>query len=549
MPIVDIDSKNKLGESRPSDIPRREFRNQRELGTSNLFSKDQKLDHIIQYIKGMKWTVDYFLQLRSLNDELTGLDIKLPANIQKYHRISKLIITMQSGIQQDNIENIEGEAIINAGFLPNKFDIIMATLTGGRQALFTVTEVDLRKYSLHDVYWVKFKLLTFVDTDHVELYNNLLYKTVKEYVYDKDHLLDYSAPVILHSDYNKKLSYKDRFKEVVEYYFDNFINEEKNVLAPPTKSSIYTDNMLTEFIFSIINQEDSDRIYRLKRLDITKSKTSKCSIWDAVLKRDISMLRRCDKNVGFKYNAYSTDVIKSRQNNYLGVSFIAAALNENEKGIDPDYKDISTYKDYFPDEPEQEIETVQPKTTPANPIKPNSRFDQVLPHGNVDDEMAKYVYTPVESKDDIQSYVAVKPSNLVIENNAPTLKLPVKKKKEGNEIDGKSINEIVATSEITIEVPHEDPKPTYDKDKFEKPIAHYDNTYVVSSYFYKQDLTMLGIVERALSEYMRGEIINENDMEKMLNQYHMWSTRDQFYLIPLLLVMIKDSIINTYKSL
>lgn len=559
MAIVDIDDTNKAGESRPQDIPRRLYRNQEELGTSTLFSKDHTLDQIVQYIKGMKWTVEYFLQIRNINDELVGLDINVPATIQKYHRISKLIITLQSAISHDNIENIEGDGVINAGILPNKYDVFLATLTGGRQALFTITDVDLRKYSLHNIYYVKFKLLTFVDNDNVKLYDNLIFKTVREYIYDKSHLLDYSAPVILRSDYNRKLSLKDHFKEITDYYFDNFISYSKNVLSPPTKSSIYTDTFLQEFIFKIINQEDSDKLYKLTRLDPDKPKGARFTIWDAVIARDPNMLKRCERHIGFKYMPYSTDSMRARQFNYLGVTFVADILNKYEEAVNPEYVDLSTKNEYFPEDKHEAVPLPEPQPSPI--VEQEIIEEPIMLYDGEGLPYRKEI--PIELSNDLnKEYVIenepVKQSVVVSNTNAPAIKLPGVKKKPKVESVNSNIensNKVTLPENIRpIERPTVKPvKPTEPikpiDHSYEDPIKDPDSSYVLSEHFYKQDRTCLGIVERALLEYMRGEIINSHDLDKMINQYHMWSTKDQYYCIPLLLIMIKDGIINTFKSL
>ena len=81
MAILDLNKRNVIAESRPENIENRKYITQEELGTSTLFSKDHSLDHISQYISGMKWTVTYFLQLRNMNDELVQLDPRIAATI------------------------------------------------------------------------------------------------------------------------------------------------------------------------------------------------------------------------------------------------------------------------------------------------------------------------------------------------------------------------------------------------------------------------------------------------------------------------------------
>lgn len=429
MAILDIDSEDNVVNTE-STLPTRVYRSNEEMKTSTLFNKDKNLDTIIQYIKGMKWTVDYFLQIRDLNDTLNPPDLNIPATTQKYNRINKLIITLQSAINQDNLDNIIGEAIINSGFLPNQHDAFIATLTGGREAIFVITNVSTRTYNLHQAYYVEFKLFMFLDTES-EVYRDLVYKTMKEYVYDKDHLLDFSAPVILASDYKRKIDLKNRVPELIEHYFRNFIHQSKNVLAIPTDSSIYTDTLLTSFLFKIINQTDYQDITKVTRIDVDILKDIGYTIWDVILNRNISMLKQVNKNIGFKYTPFSPGNVTTRHVSYLGINFIANILIDEEIPQIPIYKDIS----------------------------------------------------------------------------------------------------IISSSD------------------YEEPILTVDNNYVFSVEFYNGNIENMGLLEKALYQYLKGELVDTIVLDKLLEQYPMWDTIDQYYLIPVLIVLVKDSVNNTFKSL
>lgn len=492
MAILDLNKRNVIAESRPENIENRKYVSQEELSTSTLFSKDHSLDHISQYISGMKWTVTYFLQLRNMNDELVQLDPRIAATIQKYHRINKLEIYLQNGIDQANITNIEFEAVINAGFLPNKHDIILAELTGGREALFTLKEIDVRKYSLHDAYWCTFKLLTFIDTDNADLYNNLIYKTVKEYVYDKNHLLDYSAPIILQSDYKRKLNLKNVYKEITDYYLDNFIDIDTCVLCPPTNVSKYTDIYLTDFLFSIVETTDHPEMSKIVRVDKSRLKKHPLTIWDAILRRDITMLKRLERNIGFTYNPYTYTDYNLRSFNMLGISFIASVLGKGSKPIKPDYKDISTYDNFFTKEYEDD--------------------DAILDDNNI----LKMVNVMTDE-----------------ETNEVVIDIIDNENKTEDNIDIEEIDN-----------PNVIKEPVY-----ETPIKIPDDAYVVSNNMYDLIDEDMGILERNLKKYLLGDLCDSNDIDIMVEQYHMWSTRDQYYCIPILLVLIKDSILNTYKQL
>ena len=82
----------------PNKDADRTFRTQEELKTSLLFSSDRDLKNITAEVKGMKWEVDYFMQIRDINDQTTPPDIQLNKNVQKYNKINNLILFVQNAI-------------------------------------------------------------------------------------------------------------------------------------------------------------------------------------------------------------------------------------------------------------------------------------------------------------------------------------------------------------------------------------------------------------------------------------------------------------------
>lgn len=405
-----------------------------ELKTSTLYNKDNALDRIIQNIKGNKWTVDYFLQLRDINDTIKALDTNIPISVQKYHRINKLDLIMQSPISQDVITNVTGECIINAGFTPNTHDMFKATLTGGREALFIVTEVNKRTYNIHETYVASFKIFCLIDTaqDNIRYWNNLQEKVMKTYVYDKNHLLDYSAPVILQADYKKKVELRTAIPTLIDYYFRTFINYDKNIIALPTTCSIYTDLYLNRFIESIIDQTDHVLMSRLSNLSFQIGSESQIfTLWDIILKRDMTLFKVIKSNMDFRYTPYGLSDYLTRNMNYLGVDFLVKEINDT--------------------------------------------FDITIPYKDIS--------------------------------------------KERN-------------------------------DDYLEPLGeNRKNYYVLSEAFYKQDLTQCGYLEKMIYKYLNQEVNNSDDFDRPLQEYMCWSTKDQYYLIPILIVLIKDAINHTFKVL
>lgn len=412
----------------PSIQTTHNFKTNAEMGLSIINNRDVILENMVGNIKGFIWSVDYFLQIATINDSISVPDINIPPTVQKYNRINKLELNVQTPIAQaEDISGITGEAIINCGFLPNVGDAFVTELTGGRSAIFTLKTIDIKTYNLRNVYFVTFELFTFLDTENIERYNDMIYKTVKEYVYDREHLLDFSAPVILATDYKKKTDLKKMFKTITDYYCSKFIDNDKRLLRLPTRYSVYFDSYLTKFMFKIIETDANPMLLNLNRYE-NNLLSEERTIWDAIVERDLELLKIVVPHLWYRPTFNNQNPI-IRDLNYLGVNFI---LEKTDVHLDIEVDEVR--------------------------------------------------------------------------NNIPT------------------------------SIPH--------------PMLETDiSYYVLSEHFYKLDTVNCTNFERMVIHYLKGEIIHYNELEECLNNYYNWETTDQFYCIPLLLVLIKDVMNKTFISL
>lgn len=433
MPIATINTTTSTSPGSPPNIqgePQQPFLTNEEQKTSLLFNKEQDISTIAQYIKGMKWSVDYYYQIKNINDPSSILDINTPATIQKYVRINSLILILQTAVNQDTFDNITGEADINCGFLPYVNDVFRATMLGGREAIFTITSVDIKNYNLSPIYNIQFKILFLLDLDNTERYNDLQYKVMKNYVYDKDHLLDYGATIILASDYTKKLNYKKVIPELVEYYLDTFVNRDRKLIALPTNSSVYIDSMLTDFFFMLVTTNDSYKVNDVNRVDLALPNVG-YTIWDVIIKRDINLLSKCTKDVAFVYTPVTIANALTRNVAYVGVNFFANKFSDSDPVSIPDIRDISF--------------------TTSNPVMP--------------------------------------------------------------------------------------------------PIGVLTQRYVFTDGLYNSSSTDCGLLEQLVLDYLKGNFLNTDSLDILVSEYQYWSTVEQFYFIPILITLLRDSINGAFSSL
>ena len=84
---------------------------------------------------------------------------------------------------------------------------------------------------------------------------------------------------------------------------------------------------------------------------------------------------------------------------------------------------------------------------------------------------------------------------------------------------------------------------------YSPPTNFNSKSYAVSEDVYNMVRDSNYILDKLLVDYLEGKMINIDELFILINQYTYWETREQFYLIPILIVLIKDAINNTFKSL
>jgi len=429
MPIINPeDTTNTVPPTGPDIIETEEkLWTNKDFKTSILFNEDKELDYISNFTAGMQWDVTYFNQDKDVNDNPQMPDINISPTLLQYKKIKNLILFLETPIEQTDPNEITGTGIISAGFVPFFGDPFFATLYGGREAVFVITKVTKKQYNLNDVYYVEFKLFMFLDTDSIQ-YRDIINKTIRTYVYDKDYATTYSAPIILESDYKDKLDLNKELENIKDFYFRRFLDKEKNVILLPTEFDNYYDQYVFKFIMQIFDFNISDTYYnKFNRLSLD---TEHYSIYDYLIDRNVNNFALIEKQLNFNIVRLDFNSPFLRHCYGLGINRI----------IDK-YDDITTYYD----------------------------DKNILPN-------------PLGS-----------------DNELELLKVE-------------------------------------------------DNYYVLSDNFYTNN-NELGLIEQAIKDYMDGKTIEINTLYDLINNYKYWTTLHQYNILPILYLLIKDKVNNTFSMI
>jgi len=326
MPILNLDD---VPQSTTPTTPK--FRSHVELGTAELFNTEIPVDTIRYQVDGMPWTIEYFSQILGINQEPIMPDINVPETTLSYNRIEKLDIYVDSGLPTSVVTDITGTGIINAGFVPSYGDAFIATVAGGRIAIFTIEKVTRQYYNTHNIYTVEFKLSYFADTS-ADIYNDLMFKTVRTYVYDKEAITRNSVPIILSTEYTRRLNLEQEPNKILNYYLDTFYNKDTKFLQLPTVNSNYVDQLVTSVIFSLSSINDIPELMNISRLPAgIESKT----VWDALFTQDLEQMLLCEQKIHFGINVSS--ISTSKIASYLGINYTVTD-NPNIPTVTPNVK-------------------------------------------------------------------------------------------------------------------------------------------------------------------------------------------------------------------
>ncbi len=205
----------------------------------------------IKYIDGKILELDYYSFVRGGNGENTLID---PSDdTQQYIRVKQLQITTTSPINTANYNDVTFDAVINSDLVPAMNDIMVLRLVDGRLGMFKITAISKKTYIAKKIYDISASFIYYSDSNK-EYFDSLYSKVVKNYIYDKSHIVNNSAPIILEEKYKDKIRIADSFNGILKSYLDTFIHEK--VLSVKYNNMYHFDYNIQKLVLQLITPED-----------------------------------------------------------------------------------------------------------------------------------------------------------------------------------------------------------------------------------------------------------------------------------------------------
>lgn len=218
-----------------------------------------QIERYVKYIDGKILELDYFSFIRGSNGENTLID---PADdTQQYLRVKQLQITLVSPITTTNYNDVTFDAVINAGIVPAENDLMVIQLLDGRLGMFKVSDITKRTYIAKKIYDIRGTFVFYSDANK-EYFDSLYSKVKKTYIYDKSHITNNSAPIILEEKYKDKVKIADSFNGILNSYLNTFIHQK--VLSVDYNNVYHFDYNIQKLVISLL---DDNHIRLLKHID------------------------------------------------------------------------------------------------------------------------------------------------------------------------------------------------------------------------------------------------------------------------------------------
>lgn len=261
------------------------------------------LQSLIAYVEGAPWTVTYYRQLVSKHNDLKEFDDSQDATYQQYLKINDLELRVDQGLSssydsENAITTTNGTAVVYPFLQVNAGDVFTAEASDNRRAILRVTNVERRTHNRDSAYAIEYTLIGYVD-QKPQIVENLELKTVKEYWFSKQRLIEGLQPFIKSEEYENVTQIKVILEDIVQYYFRNMFNVQYSTLVIPGQDKIIFDSNLTGYIMKLVSTDDAPEVRRVKLVPTDNDPyLNQPDFWKLLFERDHGALKYCNDEMG-----------------------------------------------------------------------------------------------------------------------------------------------------------------------------------------------------------------------------------------------------------
>lgn len=444
------------------------------------------IETMATYIGGSNWTVDYYSQVLESEEELKAFDPEQHIAYQSYNKINRLVIKLQGALSTTDdtgtarMETV-GSAIIPPmpGLIPNLHDVIIGDVGEGTAGQFTITSIRKLTLNAATAYEIEFSLARVATEKITRLLDD---KVVNVYHFRRDSLILGQNPLLLDAEFDATRTLEHYLKEITTLWVSGNFSYTHNTFVIPGQTQPIYDPYVTRAALKIISPDEHRLIRSVVEYNCDDHRIPKYDdIYTAMMKRDAYLIPRVFK--GFNIIDYRALLINPYQNSirYSGIHYgiVPSTMNVDAD----DYSGLSTVPG---------LNSISLNTTVTGDTAPSTIND-----------------TPVSCPADPN--IPCDATDWTPNPNPGT-----------NTTTPPNYGEL---GNIGMDIP---------------PIT--SASYTLSTSFYAHQLTKMTQFERLVWQTLEDKRVAYQDVYPFCKAYAQWGRLEQFYLGPILIMLIRSAL-------
>ncbi|QZA70775.1 hypothetical protein AH04_119 [Erwinia phage AH04] len=253
---------------------------------------------LLSMVPGTPTRTLYYRQYLGASEEQIGFQPESIETYQSYTRVNDLILKIDNGngnynfVPDTGVGTHQLTGYILFDLTPNKGDLFIKDIGGGKAGLYTITEQpELRTIQADKVYYFE-ATLEAVMTQSIQ--NNLDIKTVKTLWYSKDSAVAGGNAVLTENDHelNKKL-YDAKFAIMDDLLSRHYYNAEDTVIIPNALDDRLYDPYLAKFLSYVLPANEIAPRNKIRTLSVQywvdgTRMQEPMTVWDMFYRNDFA---------------------------------------------------------------------------------------------------------------------------------------------------------------------------------------------------------------------------------------------------------------------
>lgn len=294
-------------------------------------TKVQPQESVLTHLSGSKWTVDYYSQIVSADEELGPFEpTQLPPYLQ-YMKVVRCELLLQGSLSPQispntNVARLVGTVRFYPGLKPKYGDAFIADIGDGVAGQFTILDVRRLTVLTDTAYEAQVELSRQpVDETLMDLLDS---KVVKTTYFQKDHFLYGQNPYILEEDYNNKKSLEDYIDDLEQIWIKTFWDLELKTFLIPGQTSKCYDPFVMKIVLSLFDISSHPLYTNIRVLNVDDyGIPGIMDIWTALVSREPYHLHAVFQKMVLASNAAFSGRPRYNGVRFSGVDRVAVPLN------------------------------------------------------------------------------------------------------------------------------------------------------------------------------------------------------------------------------